>query len=102
MRELVNDRDRRNVQGVASVSLEGANASLTQNYIVVSTGHDVLGGQQQLFQSRSNAALEENRLLDLAQLAQQIEVLHIARAHLEDVNKRQHDRYLRVVHDLAD
>ena len=47
-------------------------------------------------------ALEQHRLANLAQFAQQIEVLHVARAHLEDVHIRQHQLDLRNLHDLAD
>ena len=46
--------------------------------------------------------LSRTGFLDLAQLAQQIEVLHVARAHLKDVNVRQHEPDLRDFHDLAD
>src|SRR5208282_4529063 len=70
--------------------------------IVVSTGHNVLGGEQQFLQCRSNATLEQNRLLNFAQFTEQIEILHVARADLEDVHERQHDGDLRNFHDLAD
>ena len=46
--------------------------------------------------------LSRTGFLTLAQFAQQIEVLHVARAHLKDVNVRQHERDLRDFHDLAD
>ena len=46
--------------------------------------------------SSSNVAamprLSRTGFLDFAQLAQQIEILHVARAHLKDVDVRQHDR----------
>ena len=102
VRQLMNDRDGRDVEGVASISLKCANATLTQNYIVVSAGHDVFGGEQQFFQRRGNATLEQDGLLDFSQLAEQIEILHVARSDLEDVHERQHDGYLRNLHDLAD
>ena len=46
--------------------------------------------------------LSRTGFLTFAQFAQQIEVLHIARAHLEDVDVRQHQPDLRDLHDLAD
>ncbi len=102
VRELVNDRDGRNIKSVASIGFERANSALAQDDIVVSTSHNVFGGEQQLFQCRSNAPFEQNRLFDFPQFTQQIEILHVARANLEDVHKRQHDGYLRNLHDLAD
>ena len=44
----------------------------------------------------------KHRLADLAQLPQQVEVLHVARADLEDVDVRQHGLDLGDFHDLAD
>src|SRR5580704_12029037 len=98
----MNDRDSRNIKRVASVGFERANAALAQNDIVVSASHNVLGGEQQLLEGRSDATLEQNRLLNFAQFTQQIEILHVARADLEDVHERQHDGDLRNFHDLAD
>src|SRR5208282_3113673 len=47
-------------------------------------------------------AFEQHRLPNLAQFAQQIEVLHVARAHLEDVHIRQHQLNLRDLHHFTD
>ena len=46
--------------------------------------------------------LSRRRLFHLAQFAQQVEVLHVARADLEDVDVGQHKLDLRDLHDLAD
>src|SRR2546427_4968652 len=102
MRQLLDDGDSGNIQRVASIGLEGANAALAQNHVVIAAGHDVFRRKQQLFESGGDAALEQHRLLDLAQLAQQIKILHIARAHLQDIHVRQHERDLRNLHDFAD
>ena len=48
-----------------------------------------------------DAALQQHRLADVAELAQQVEVLHVARADLEAVDVGQHQLDLRDLHDLA-
>ena len=40
--------------------------------------------------------------LHLAQFAQQVEILHVARADLENIDVGQHDLDLRNLHDFAD
>src|SRR6201992_185137 len=102
MRELLDDRDGGDVHGIAGIGFESANASLAKHHIVITAGQDVLRRKQQLFQGRCNAALEQHRLAHQANLAQQIEVLHIARTHLENVNVGKHEIDLRNFHDLAD
>src|SRR5712691_8440229 len=47
--ELLHHRDGGNVHRVASVSLECANAALTQDDLVIAAGHDVFRGEQQFF-----------------------------------------------------
>src|SRR5450631_740399 len=98
----MNDGDRRNVHGVARVCFKGANAALAENDFVVAAGEQVFRGAQQFFDRGRNPAFEQHRLADLAQFAQKIEVLHVARAHLKDVDIRQHQRNLGDLHDLAD
>ena len=46
---------------------------------------DVFGGHQQLLDRRRRAALQQDRLVGPADLRQQEEVLHVARADLDDV-----------------
>ena len=57
---------------------------------------------RQLFDGGGDAALEQNGLAHLAQLTQQVEVLHVARAHLEAVDEWHHGFDLRNLHDFAD
>ena len=102
MRELLHHRNRRDIHGVARVGLEGADAALAQNHFVIAAGENVFRRQQQFFDGRGNAALQQNRLADLAEFAQQIEVLHVARADLQNVGIRSEQRNLRLVHHLAD
>ena len=102
VRELVHDRYSGDIQRVAGVGLKSANAALTHDHLVVAAGHQVFGGEQQFFQRGGDAALQQHRFAHFAKFAQQIEVLHVARAHLQDVDIRQHQRDLRDRHHLAD
>ena len=56
---------------------------------------------KQLFDRRGHAALQQHRLLHFAESAQQVIVLHIARAHLQDINHGQNHGNLRRVHHFA-
>ena len=102
MRELVHDGDRANIQRIARVGFEGANTALAKNDLIVSARHNVFGREQQLFQGRRDASFEQNRLIDFPQFAQQIEILHVARAYLQDIEVGQHHLDLRNLHDFAD
>ena len=101
MRQPLHHRDRRNIHGVARVRLKRPYAALAQDDFVIPAAHDVFSREQQFLDRRRDAALQQHRLAQFAQLAQQIEILHIARAHLQDVGVRVEQRDLRVVHHLA-
>ena len=62
-----------------------AHAALAQDDVVVALGHDVLGGQQQLFERGGHAALQQDRLAGAAGALEQREVLHVPRADLDAV-----------------
>ena len=51
----------------------------------VAAGEDVFGRKQPLFDRRRDAALQQDRCARVAELTQKREVLHVARADLEDV-----------------
>ena len=65
--------------------LEGADAALAEDDLVVALREDVLGGEQPLLHRRRHAALEQDRLAQPADLGEQGEVLHVAGADLEHV-----------------
>ena len=73
------------VQRVAGVLLIGADTALAQDNVLISACHDVLGGHQEFLHGVGEAALEQDRLIRLAQLLEQLKVLHVARADLEAV-----------------
>src|SRR6185312_9398995 len=102
VRELLEHGDRGDVHGVARVGLEGADAALAKHEVVVAAGEDVFGGEQNLFNGGGDAALEQAGLAHVPELAEQVEVLHVARTDLEAVDVREHDLDLRDLHDLGD
>ncbi len=102
MRKLVHNRDRGNIQRISRVSFERANAALTSNDVVIPASHNVFSGEQQFFKRRRNPALQQDWSFQFSQFAQQIEILHIPRAHLQNVHVRQHHFDLRNFHHLAD
>ena len=95
-------RYSRNVEGIARVSLKAANAALAENYFVIAAGKNIFGGKQKLFNGCRNAALQQYRLADAPQLAQQIIILHIARADLENIGISRQQRNLAGIHHLTD
>src|SRR5204862_2053755 len=102
VRKFVHNGDRGNIHGVAGVGFESADAAFAGDHAVVSTRHDVFGREQKFFEGCRDAALQQHRSLNLAQFAQQIEVLHVARADLENVDVGKHQLDLRDLHDFAD
>src|SRR5262245_61560231 len=100
--ELADDRDRRDVEGVARRRLEGADAALAEDDVVVAAAQHVLGRQQPLLDRRRDAALDHHRFADVAELAQQGEVLHVARADLVDVGVLVDHLDLTEIHHLGD
>src|SRR6266849_1078098 len=95
MRKFFDYGDGGDVERVARVGLEGTDAALADNDVVIAAGEDVLGAEQQLFHGGGHAALEEDRLADFAECAEEIIILHIARADLEDVHVAEHHLDLR-------
>ena len=94
-------RNRRNVHRIPRRRFVSPNPALAQNHVVVPARHDVLARQQQLLNRGRNPPLQQNRLPHLPQFPQQVEVLHIPRAHLEQIRVRQHRLDLRDLHHLG-
>ncbi len=102
MAELLHHRDGGDVESVAGGVLEGADAALAEDDLLVAPGQDVLRGQQQLLDGRAQTALEQHRTAHLAEVLQEVEVLHVARADLVAVDVAAHHLDVARVHDLAD
>ena len=104
-RQVAHALDQRNgaqVERVARGGLEGADAALAQDDVRIALVHDVLGRHQPLFDGRRQAALEHGRQLRAPDLLEQREVLHVARADLQDVRALGHALDLPWLHHLGD
>ena len=99
--QLVEHGHGGDVQGVAGVVAEGADAPLTEDHPLVAAGHDVFGAHQQLLQGVGQAALEQDGLVHLAQLPKQVKVLHIPGTHLQHIHILK-QRQVCHAHDLGD
>ena len=77
--------DRRQRQGEPGVVLVGADAPLAEHDVGVAPVEDVLGGQQELVERGAHAALQERGLARVADGLEELVVLHVAGADLEDV-----------------
>jgi hypothetical protein len=73
------------VQSVAGKIGEGAHAAFAKHDVVVAFGENVFGGHQKFVESGGHAALEQDGLLGVAGALQEREILHVARADLDDV-----------------
>src|ERR1035437_4963387 len=100
--EFLDHRNGGEILGVARVGFKGTDAALAENHVVIAAGQDVLGGEQEFLDGGRDAAFEQHGFGLLAEFAQQVEVLHIARADLNDVGVFREQRDLRLVHDFAD
>ena len=89
------------VQRVAHTGLEGADAALTEDDVLVALGHDVLGAHYELFQRVGKAALEQDGLFLAAHGLEQFKVLHVAGTDLNEVHVLKQGQMLGV-HDLGD
>src|SRR5580700_4713927 len=102
MRQLTEHRYRAQVERVARTRLEGSYPPLAQHHLLIADGEDVLGGAEPFVDGAREPALEQDRAIDLAELAQQVEVLHVPGPNLEHVDHLRHSPDLVHRHDLAD
>ena len=79
-------RNHAQIQGVASIWIEGSNSSLAQYHLVISRCHDVFSRHQQFFYSVGQTTLQENGFITTTQLLQKVKVLHIAGTNLNHIH----------------
>ncbi len=63
---------------------------------------NIFSAEQQFFHRGGHAALEQDRLANFAERAQQVVILHVARADLKNIDVARHHLDLRGVHHFAD
>ena len=86
MAELLHSRNRAEVQRITRVCFEGTDTTLAEDNIFIALTHNVFCRHQPLLNRRSQTTLQQNRLIGFAQFLEQLKVLHIARADLNQVN----------------
>src|ERR1700683_2371696 len=77
--------DDTQIKRVASMVREGAHAALAQDHVVISLGHDVLGGHQEFVEGRRHPSLQQDGVARPAGTFQKREILHVAGANLNYV-----------------
>ena len=85
MRFLLDDRNGRKVQRVARVSFKRADAALAKHQIGIVVRQNVFARQQPFLDLHGKAALEQDRLAGLGGGDEQLKILRVARANLNDV-----------------
>ncbi len=85
VRQPLHERNRREIEEIARHRVEAADAALAQNHLAVSLGEDVLRAHEKLGDRGRHAALEQHRLVEPSDGAEQRIVLHVARADLNAI-----------------
>ena len=95
-------RHDRQVEHVARRVLERPDPALAEDHPAVALRQDVLGRHQQVLDRRAHAPLQQDGRAGPADLLEQVEVLHVPRADLDDVGVALDEVDLAGVHDLGD
>ncbi len=95
-------QDRREVQGVAGIGLKGTDAPLTQNDVWIALAHNILRAHEPLLNGGGQPPFQEDGLFGSAHLFQQVEVLHVTGADLDDVHRLLEHGKLVGTHQLSD
>ena len=77
---------RRKIERISRRLLKGTNAALAEDDIMISLRHDVFRTHQPFLDRRRHPALQKHRHMETADRFQKIEVLHISRADLDEVD----------------
>ncbi len=102
MAQALESRNSADIQRISGIGFVGADAALAQDDLIIAACHDVLGGHQEFFQCIGETALEQNRCVGLAQLLEQLKVLHVAGADLIAVYAAFEQLDVRRVGDFCD
>ena len=74
------------IQGAAHAAGKGADAPLAEDDVFIAAGEDVFGAEEQLLHRGGRASFQKNGLMAAPQGAQKVVVLHIAGAHLQNID----------------
>ena len=73
------------VEGVAGKIGKGAHAALAEDDVVIAFAHHVFGGHQEFIERGGHATLQKHGKFGAAGAFEEREILHVARADLDDV-----------------
>src|SRR5215471_10196058 len=101
MGQFLDNRDGGYIQSVSKICFKGPDPALANNDLVITARHYVFGSKQRLLDRRCGPALQQDWLVDPPQLAQQVEVLHISSADLQDIDIPDEEWNLGGLHDFG-
>ena len=99
---LFGDGHGRQVEGVARVILERADAALAENDIRVTVGEEIFGREEPFLDAHAHAAFEEHGLAAAGASHEQPEILRIAGPDLQDVGGAGDEVDIVFAEDLGD
>jgi len=79
------DGDGGEIESVAGVGFEGANAALAEQDVGIAVGEQIFGGEEPFFDFFAHAAFEHHGFAGVRAFDEKAEVLSVAGADLEDV-----------------
>ena len=83
---LLQERYRRDIQGIPGPFLVSANPPFTEDDLSISAGDDVFRRKQQLLHRRRHTPLQKDRRTHRTRRLQQLKVLHIAGPDLDHIH----------------
>ena len=98
MRDLLEQRDRGYIKGVAHRGFKGADAALAEDDVGVAVVEDELRGAEKIGDGGHHSALQQDWPPAAGRCFQQREVLHVAGADLQDVGVLGHQRDIGLAH----
>ena len=96
------DGDGGEVECVAGVGLEGADAAFAEHDVGVAVGEDVFGGEEPLFDALAHAAFEEDGFPGFGTFDEELEILRVAGSDLQDIRGGGHVLDIALAEDLGD
>ncbi|MNB87449.1 hypothetical protein D3C75_344490 [compost metagenome] len=100
--QALKHRNCRQVKRITGIGFEGTDTALAQHDITVASGQNVFSRVQKLIVGRAEAAFEQHRAAAGSELAQQIKILHIACAYLQNICMLRTNIHVLRSHNLSD
>src|SRR6185312_10469995 len=102
VRDVLDQRNGSRIEGVAQRCIEGANATFAEDDVGITVAERDLGGLEKIVDGGHHAALKQKRLAGSGRGFDEREVLHAARADLENVGVLGYEGDVFFAHHLGD